>query len=546
MPMKKLFICFICFSFAILGRCAFSQKQDNAKTLEELKAQVMELKMQIAFLESKMKSEMQHLEEKLQIKNENLLYQKGLVDWWLIVLGIVVALFGIGVPVVGFIYGRKMYHDIENQKKESENMLKEIKGIKEEADKTLIRIKGHEEESSKIIKNLTEIAGKPGLSDDNKNQMQKQLGEMRKRVDISPLDLALNEALEFYLSKEYYRAIEKYNEILGKYKKNITIDLLVSIYFNMANSYYRINQFESALHYVEMVIEFEPNNIYAYNNKGLILSDMGNHVEAIKYYDKAIRLDPKDVIVWTNKGVSLGKLGNYVEEIKCYDEAIKLDLKDAKAWSNKGAALSNHGKYEESIKCYDKAISLDPKLAEAWSNKGISFANLEKYEEAIKCYDEAIKIDPKYANAWSNKGVSLVKIGYYEEAIKCYDESIKVKPDYLRAYANLIELFIILKRMDNAAAYLKKVNELKLEKDFSFRFIEIVYYILRNEWKKNQTETIDELKSAAKNDPANITWSFDDMKNWLASEKSKYVETEKKGFILSLINEIENWKRNVT
>jgi tetratricopeptide (TPR) repeat protein len=542
------------------------------KNYEDLKTQLTEYKNQVETL----KMEMRHLEEKLLIKNENMLYQKDQVAVWLNTLGILIAFFGIVVPVVGFVFGRKIYRDIEKQKNEAEKKLVEMKNLVEDAKKLLKAI----EANKKISDEMTQMyrkSRKGELSDKDKSNMQQKLSEMEGEKDVSPLNRSLKEALELFLSEKYDEAIEKYRAIINNYKKDITIDLLVSIYFNMAYSYFRINQFDTTIRYLDMVIELEPNDARVWSNKGAALAELGKNEDAIKCSDEAIKIDQKYPKAWSNKGFALCNLGKNEDAIKCFDEAIKIDQKYAKAWSNKGFALYNLGNNEEAVKCFDEAIKINPTDAKAWSNKGITLGNLRKEEEAIKCYDEAIKInptdakawsnkgitlgklgkeeeaikyfdeairiDPEDAEVWSNKGVTLGKLGKYEEAIKCYDEAIRLKPDFLLAYANLMELLIIQNKTDDFSVLINKLNELKLQKNFDVRFLEIVYSKLQNQWNKNLIETVEELKSVANNDPKKVTWPFDEMKSWLGSDKSNNIEKENKEFILSLIKEMENWRK---
>jgi Flp pilus assembly protein TadD len=77
------------------------------------------------------------------------------------------------------------------------------------------------------------------------------------------------------------------------------------------------------------------------------------------FFDKVIQLDPNDVTAWDGKGIALLKLGRCMEAIQAFDKAIQLDTNDAMAWSNKGTALSSLGKHEEAIQAFDKAIQLN-------------------------------------------------------------------------------------------------------------------------------------------------------------------------------------------
>src|SRR6266567_4730923 len=84
----------------------------------------------------------------------------------------------------------------------------------------------------------------------------------------------------------------------------------------------------------------------------------------------AIGLDPNEAFAYGNKGDALNNLGRYQEALAAYEQAIGLDPNLALAYSNKGAALNNLGRYQEALAAYEQAIGLDPNNAFAYSNKG--------------------------------------------------------------------------------------------------------------------------------------------------------------------------------
>jgi tetratricopeptide (TPR) repeat protein len=143
-------------------------------------------------------------------------------------------------------------------------------------------------------------------------------------------------------------------------------------------------------------------NIYYYKEE---------YDEAIKCYDKVLEIDPNDIFALNNKGLALDDLGKHDEAIKCYDKVLEIDPNYAAAvWYNKGLALYHLGNYNEAIKCYDKALEIDPSYINALINKGNALCYLSNYNEAIKCYDKVLEIDPNHVGVLNNKELALEKI----------------------------------------------------------------------------------------------------------------------------------------
>ena len=65
------------------------------------------------------------------------------------------------------------------------------------------------------------------------------------------------------------------------------------------------------------MIEINPNNVDAWNSKGLAFSrHIGRYDEAIKSYDRVIEINPNNVDAWNSKGLAFSNQGRNDEAIK--------------------------------------------------------------------------------------------------------------------------------------------------------------------------------------------------------------------------------------
>lgn len=62
-----------------------------------------------------------------------------------------------------------------------------------------------------------------------------------------------------------------------------------------------------------------------WNNKGVVLSKIGDHGGAIEAFNQALKIDPHYFNAWNNKGVTLSRLGKYSEAIEAYDHALRIN-----------------------------------------------------------------------------------------------------------------------------------------------------------------------------------------------------------------------------
>ena len=127
---------------------------------------------------------------------------------------------------------------------------------------------------------------------------------------------------------------------------------------DMANA----GRLEEALVYFDKAIQLNPNNDFAWGDRGLILDKQGKTEESLVSFSKAIEIDPKNAITWHNKGLTLIRSNKLAEAVHCFDKAIDNKENYAKAWYNKGRALSMLGQINRSQDCFDRARKLDPLL----------------------------------------------------------------------------------------------------------------------------------------------------------------------------------------
>jgi len=218
---------------------------------------------------------------------------------------------------------------------------------------------------------------------------------------------------------------------------------------------------EEAIQCCDKALEIEPKNAYALYNKGAALANLGKNEEAIQWYDKVLEIEPEDADVLNNKGAALANLGKNEEAIQCCDKVLEIEPEDADALYNKGAALANLGKNEEAIQWYDKVLEIEPKNARALNNKGLALFYLGKNEEAIQCCDKVLEIEPKNADALNNKGLALANLGKYDKAIQCCDKVLEIVPKNALALYNKGLALYYLGKYDKAIQCCDKVLEIE-------------------------------------------------------------------------------------
>ncbi len=264
-------------------------------------------------------------------------------------------------------------------------------------------------------------------------------------------------------------------------------------FFYLGNAAYSAKLYDEALDSYTKAVDSQPKLYEAWNNKGLLLEELGFSEKSIICYENALEINPDFYQGWSNLGISLNSLRRHEDAIYSCEKALSLNPKlcealnlkglsflgqelyqealdvflvsvgirnsDATVWYLMGVSLSNLGRDEEAISSYDKAVEIKPDNHEAWYARGVLLSNLGRDEEAIASYDKAVEIKPDDHEAWYARGVSFSNLGRDEKAIASYDKAVKIKPDDYEVWSKQgISLFNLGRYEDAIISYDKALS----------------------------------------------------------------------------------------
>ncbi len=180
---------------------------------------------------------------------------------------------------------------------------------------------------------------------------------------------------------------------------------------------------------VAAFLKGNPRHFGALNLHGMLLTQLGRHLEAERAIRKAIRINSGSDATFYNYGLVLKTLGRSQEAYDALSKALAINPGVAETWNNRGAVLNDLRRYHEAAADFQKAIALNPGFAEAHYNLGRSLAEIRQYEQSLAAYDAAIALRPDFVNAVVNRGKTLFQLKRYEEALACYQQARRLRPD---------------------------------------------------------------------------------------------------------------------
>ncbi len=182
---------------------------------------------------------------------------------------------------------------------------------------------------------------------------------------------------------------------------------------NKCNLLVSLTRYDEALMAYDQLIAYDPDNKYAWEEKGCALECLNRHDEAILAFDKALMIDPDLETTWYQKGKVLASLARHEEAIEAYDSALGCIKRESDEWCTD----------PNSTTAIDTYIS-------SWVNKAIALDYLNRHEQALAAYKHALAFseEPNHASSWSCRAKALVALGRYEEAIDAYDRALALDP----------------------------------------------------------------------------------------------------------------------
>ena len=193
-----------------------------------------------------------------------------------------------------------------------------------------------------------------------------------------------------------------------------------------------LGQIEMAIEAYSRVIELNPNNPNAYNNRGVAYSAKGDFDRTIEDYTKAIELNPNYAVAYNNRGGVYYLKEEYESAIVDFTKATELNPDYAVAYNNRGVAYYLKKEYDSAIVDFTRAIELNPDYAIAYNNRGRAYGVKGEVDgltprpdsptskraviRAIKDYNPAIGLNPELAPAYYNRGVAWLRLREWERS----------------------------------------------------------------------------------------------------------------------------------
>ena len=275
------------------------------------------------------------------------------------------------------------------------------------------------------------------LIESKKSEKSSQFIEFLRKVERDPKVPIMERAIA---SAYVLRIMGRIDDAIGKWSSIADIaegtddNLAAGAWFAVGYLYMKEDEKEKAISAYDKAIHLVADFVEAYNNRGIMKFQLGQHESAIGDYNEAIRLNPDFAGAYYNRARAKYFLKLYALALADYNQAIRLMPGDAKTYFDRGTVKHHLHQYDAAIIDYNMAIRLKLDYAAAYSNRGTTKVMLNRYESALIDYDKAVRIEPDNAETYYNRASVKGMLRQFGSALVDYDRAVRLKPDFAEVY----------------------------------------------------------------------------------------------------------------
>ncbi len=146
----------------------------------------------------------------------------------------------------------------------------------------------------------------------------------------------------------------------GVFLNKIKDDTMFALLHNyLAAKHIESERYNEAMREIDLALALDSKFPEAYNNKGIIYSNLKDYKSAINSYDRALELHPNFTLAYVNKGIAFQKSGNYSSAIDMYTDALAIESDFKPLYLLRSKLYKKIGLYEKALEDINKYESLN-------------------------------------------------------------------------------------------------------------------------------------------------------------------------------------------
>lgn len=242
----------------------------------------------------------------------------------------------------------------------------------------------------------------------------------------------LKKAANCYVNKDYLCAEEAIQLAIKIDSTNH------DLYINLGTIQNQMGKKEEALQAYSKSLELYPNDIFALNNKAVILIDLNEYQRALYELNKALQISSLNERAKSNRAVVYWKMKNIDSSISDFNDVLKINPKNSDARVNLALLKMEQGEFEEALRNFNILLEQYPDNAKILTYIAEAEMNLKSFENAMVRVNQSIKADPNYIRAYMIRGNIELELDKKELAEKDFQHVLEVGTEDEKKWAKKI------------------------------------------------------------------------------------------------------------
>lgn len=190
-----------------------------------------------------------------------------------------------------------------------------------------------------------------------------------------------------------------------------------------------LNQDAKALHYLEILLQREPQNPLFLRRRGRLLLRLGRKTEGTQVLKTALSASERDPHAYFEVADALKEQGAYQDALPYYQKGIQLEPTNKTGLLSMAETLFLAGRFNEAAQYVDPLLRVDPYDLRAWRVRADVYRSLQRDTEVLYSLKAILLLDPDNVAMWEEKARIHMARGEKVDAYECLTNLLKHPAD---------------------------------------------------------------------------------------------------------------------
>jgi formylglycine-generating enzyme required for sulfatase activity/regulator of sirC expression with transglutaminase-like and TPR domain len=254
------------------------------------------------------------------------------------------------------------------------------------------------------------------------------------RINIEATEQGVTYPDSFYRQRFRVPADSTETFFMGNLGKKATLGAYFS---NVGMVYYKGQQPEKAVFYLDLSTKINPRSIEAHNNLANIYSETQQIGKAIHHYQLALQANPGNLSTLFNLGLAYNQSGQVDKAIESFLQVVQIDPTFAPGHQSLTNLFLEKRQYYGALLHLKQLAQMDPMKFQTQITIGTVYLRMGQHELALHTFNDLRTRNPGKVEVLEPLAETYYRMEDFDKAIELYRYLIEHHADLLKAYIQL-------------------------------------------------------------------------------------------------------------